>query len=179
MSNSRRNSKYANAGLVVSVSVDDFARAGFTGPLAGLEFQAQQEARAFELGGGRFFAPAQAIPDYLAHRKGRPPKGSSYRPGLTHTDLHQVFPEWLTAALVQAIKAFDRRMRGFITQEGTLIGIEARTSSPVRVTRDDRLQSVSVKGLYPAGEGCGYAGGIVSSGIDGLRVAEQICAELA
>lgn len=179
MSNSRRNSKYANAGLVVSVSVDDFARAGFTGPLAGLDFQVQQEARAFELGGGRFFAPAQAIPDYLAHRKGRAPKGTSYRPGLAHTDLHQVFPEWLTASLVQAIKAFDRRMRGFITQEGTLIGIEARTSSPVRVTRDDRLQSVSMKGLYPAGEGCGYAGGIVSSGIDGLRVAEQICSELS
>lgn len=179
MSNSHRNSKYANAGIVVSVSVDDFAREGFRGPLAGLDFQAQHEARAYRLGGGRFFAPAQSIPDYLAHRLGRPPKGSSYRPGLAHADLRQVFPEWLTASLVQALQTFDRKMRGFVSQEGTLIGIEARTSSPVRVTRDERLQSVSMRGLYPAGEGCGYAGGIVSSGIDGLRVAEQICSELS
>ena len=179
MSNSRRNSKYANAGLVVSVSVEDFAREGFTGPLAGLEFQAKHEARAFELGGGRFFAPAQSLPDFLAHRRGRPPNGGSYRPGLTHADLHEIFPQWLTASLVHALKTFDRRMRGFITQEATLIGIEARTSSPVRLTRNDWLQSVSMKGLYPAGEGCGYAGGIVSSGIDGLRVAEQICSELS
>ncbi|MBM4784293.1 MAG: FAD-dependent oxidoreductase, partial [Archangiaceae bacterium] len=179
MSNSRRNSKYANAGIVVSVSVEDFARDGFTGPLAGLAFQRKWEKAAYELGGGKFFAPAQSIPDYLAGRLNKKPEGTTYRPGLAHADLNRLFPKALTDSLKQAIKAFDRSMRGFITDEALLIGIEARTSSPVRVTRNEALQSVSVKGLYPAGEGCGYAGGIVSSGIDGLRVAEQICEELS
>lgn len=179
MSNSRRNSKYANAGIVVSVSVEDFARDGFTGPLAGLAFQRKWEKAAYELGGGKFFAPAQSIPDYLAGRLNKKPEGTTYRPGLAHADLNRLFPKALTDSLKQAIRAFDRSMRGFITDEALLIGIEARTSSPVRVTRNEALQSVSVKGLYPAGEGCGYAGGIVSSGIDGLRVAEQICEELS
>jgi uncharacterized FAD-dependent dehydrogenase len=179
MSNSRRNSKYANAGIVVSVSVADFAREGFTGALAGLEFQRAQEQKAYALGGGRFHAPSQSITDYLARRPARPAAGSSYRPGLNPADLRSLFPGWLTASLVQALQTFDEKMRGFITAEGTLIGIEARTSSPVRLTRDEALQSVTARGLYPAGEGCGYAGGIVSSGLDGLRVAEQICLELS
>lgn len=178
MSNSHRNSKYANAGIVVSVSVEDFARDGFTGPLAGLEFQRKWEKAAYELGGGKFLAPAQSIPDYLAGRLSKAPGGTTYRPGLTHADLNRLFPKALTESLKQALRAFDRSMRGFITDDAFLIGVEARTSSPVRVTRNEQLQSVSVKGLYPAGEGCGYAGGIVSSGIDGLRVAEQICEEL-
>lgn len=179
MSNSRRNAKYANAGIVVTVSVQDFEREGFSGPLAGLEFQRHWESKAYELGGGKFFAPAQTIPDYLAGRVKKDPGGTSYRPGLAHTDLNKLFPPGLTSSLKQALKAFDRKMRGFISDEGKLIGIESRTSSPVRITRGDDLQSVSMKGLYPAGEGCGYAGGIVSSAIDGLRVAEQIAAELA
>lgn len=178
MSNSRRNAKFANAGIVVSVSVEDFARAGFTGPLAGLAFQRHWEQQAYELGGGKYFAPSQSIPDYLAGRVSKPPSGTTYRPGLAQVDLNRLFPAWLTASLKQALRAFDRRMKGFLTSQGTLIGIEARTSSPVRVTRNEALQSVSLKGLYPAGEGCGYAGGIVSSGLDGLRIAEQICAEL-
>jgi uncharacterized protein len=179
MSNSRRNSKYANAGLVVSVSVDDFAKAGFHGPLAGLAFQRHWEKAAYELGGGRYFAPAQTIPDYLAGRVRTKPGGTTYRPGLAHVDLNRLFPAALTDSLKAAITAFDKRMRGFISNEALLIGIEARTSSPVRITRNEMLQSVSVAGLYPAGEGCGYAGGIVSSGIDGLRVADQICQELS
>lgn len=178
MSNSRRNAKYANAGVVVSVSVEDFAREGFTGPLAGLAFQRHWEKAAYELGGGKFFAPSQSIPDYLAGRVSKPPSGTTYRPGLAQVDLNRLFPAWLTASLKQALKTFDRRMKGFASGQGTLIGIEARTSSPVRITRNEALQSVSVKGLYPAGEGCGYAGGIVSSGLDGIRVAEQICNEL-
>lgn len=179
MSNSRRNAKYANAGIVVSVSVEDFARAGFTGPLAGLQFQRQQEQAAYQLGGGKFFAPAQSIPDYLAGKLARKPGGTSYRPGLVHADLNRLFPRYVTQSLKNALKAFERRMKGFTSGEGFLIGIEARTSAPVRLTRNEALQSVSVRGLYPAGEGCGYAGGIVSSGIDGLRVAEQICHELS
>ncbi len=178
MSNSRRNSKYANAGIVVSVSTDDFARAGFTGPLAGLEFQRHWEKAAYELGGGNYFAPAQSIPDYLAGKLTQQPGGTSYRPGLVQADLSRLFPPALTQSLRAALKTFDQKMHGFITKDAWLIGIEARTSAPVRITRNEALQSVSVTGLYPAGEGCGYAGGIVSSGIDGLRVADQICAEL-
>jgi uncharacterized FAD-dependent dehydrogenase len=178
MSNSRRNAKYANAGIVVSVAVEDFEREGFRGPLAGLEFQRFWESRAYQLGGGRFIAPAQSIPDYLAGRLKKKPGGTSYRPGLAHADLNKLFPERLTAAIKAALRVFDRRMRGFISDDGMLIGIESRTSSPVRVTRGDDLQSVSLRGLYPSGEGCGYAGGIVSSGIDGLRIAEQIANEL-
>ena len=179
MSNSHRNSKYANAGIVVSVSVEDYAREGFTGALAGVAFQRHWETKAYELGGGKFFAPAQSIPDYLAGRVKRKPTGTSYRPGLAHEDLNKLFPVWLTASLKQALKTFDRKMKGFTTDEGTLIGIEARTSTPLRITRNEQFQSVSMKGLYPGGEGAGYAGGIVSSGIDGLRIAEQICAELS
>ena len=179
MSNSRRNAKFGNAGIVVSVSVDDFARAGFEGPLAGLQFQRHWEKQAYELGGGRYQAPAQSISDYLARRMKKPPGGTTYRPGLTNADLNRLFPEELTTSLKAAIRRFDRKMRGFICDEGTLIGIESRTSSPVRVTRGDDFQSVSLAGLYPSGEGCGYAGGIVSSAIDGLRIAAQIASELA
>ena len=179
MSNSRRNAKFANAGIVVSVSVEDFAREGFRGPLAGLEFQRFWEAKAFEMGGGRFFAPAQTIPDYLAGKLSKVPGETTYRPGLVHADLNRLFPERLTSSLKAALKGFDKKMRGFVSDDGLLIGIESRTSSPVRVTRGEDFQSVSLKGLYPSGEGCGYAGGIVSSAIDGLRIADQICSELA
>jgi uncharacterized FAD-dependent dehydrogenase len=119
------------------------------------------------------------VPDYLAGTLKQKPGGTSYRPGLAHADLNRLFPPWLTFALKGALKLFERRMKGFTSSHGMLIGIESRTSSPLRVTRNERLQSVSMKGLYPIGEGCGYAGGIVSSGIDGLRAAEQICLELS
>ncbi|HTS79348.1 MAG TPA: FAD-dependent oxidoreductase [Myxococcaceae bacterium] len=178
MSNSRRNARFANAGIVVSVSPADFARAGFAGPLAGLEFQRHWEREAYRLGGGDFLAPAQTIPDYLSGRQGTPPGDTSYRPGLAHADLNVLFPGELTAALKSALRRFDRKMHGFVSSEGKLIGIESRTSSPVRLPRDEALQSVSARGLYPSGEGCGYAGGIVSSAIDGLRIAEQIAREL-
>jgi uncharacterized protein len=179
MSNSRRNSKYANAGIVVSASVEDYAREGFTGPLAGLEFQKHWEKKAYELGGGRFFAPAQSIPDYLAKRLKSKPGGTSYRPGLVHADLNSLFPDWLTQSLHQALRQFDKKMKGFSSDAGWLIGIEARTSTPLRITRNEKLQSVSMEGLYPGGEGAGYAGGIVSSGIDGIRIAEAIVNELS
>jgi uncharacterized protein len=179
MSNSHRNARYANAGVVVSVSVEDFAREGFTGPLAGLEFQRHWESKAYELGGGKFIAPAQSIPDYLSGKLKQKPGGTSYRPGLAHADLNALFPAYLTDSLKAALRTFEKKMKGFTSGQGLLIGIESRTSSPLRVTRNERLQSVSMKGLYPIGEGCGYAGGIVSSGIDGLRAAEQICQELS
>ncbi|MHB8879782.1 MAG: NAD(P)/FAD-dependent oxidoreductase, partial [Myxococcaceae bacterium] len=179
MSNSRRNAKFANAGMVVSVGPEDFEREGFQGPLGGLEFQRHWEKKAFELGGGGFVAPAQSIPDYLAGRLGREPGKSSYRPSLARADLNGLLPGWLNDALKTALRSFGRRMRGFVSDEGTLIALESRTSAPLRVTRGGNYQSVSLPGLYPAGEGCGYAGGIVSSAIDGLRIAEQIGAELS
>ncbi len=179
MSNSRRNAHFANAGIVVSVSVADFAREGYEGVLAGLGFQRYWEQQAYELGGGRYIAPAQSIPDYLAGRSKKDPGKTSYRPGIVKADLNALLPERHRESIKQALRGFDRKMRGFISEEGKLIALESRTSSPVRITRGDDLQSVSVRGLYPSGEGCGYAGGIVSSAIDGLRIAEQIARELA
>ena len=144
----------------------------------GSQFQRHWEAKAYELGGGSFHAPAQTVTDYLAGRVKQDLGGTSYRPGAARMDLNRLFPEAVTRSLKVALKKFDQRMRGFITQEAKLIGIESRTSSPLRITRGDDLHSVSLRGLYPGGEGCGYAGGIVSSGIDGLRIAEQIAKEL-
>lgn len=178
MSNSRRNARFANAGIVVSVSVADFAREGFHGMLAGLQFQRHWERQAYLLGGGSFFAPAQTIPDYLAGRSKKDPGKTSYRPGIVKTDLNSLLPERHRESIKGALRGFDKRMRGFVSEEGKLIALESRTSSPVRITRGDDLHSVSVRGLYPSGEGCGYAGGIVSSAIDGLRIAEQIAKEL-
>ncbi len=178
MSNSSRSSPLANAGLVAAVSPEDFSREGFTGPLAGLEWQRKWEREAFRLGGGGYRAPAQRLPDWLAGRPGRPPGRSSYRPGLAHADLSVLFPPAIQEALRAAVRAFDRQLRGFVTGEAVLLGVETRTSSPCRLPRGDDFQSPGIAGLYPAGEGAGHAGGIVSSAVDGLRIAEAICREL-
>ncbi len=178
MSNSSRSSPLANAGLVVAVSPADFAAEGFTGPLAGLEWQRKWERAAYELGGGGYRAPAQRLSAYLARRAGEPPGRTSYRPGLTAADLHLLFPPTVQEALQRGLRTFGNRLRGFVTDEAVLIGVESRTSSPCRLVRGDDLQAPGLAGLYPAGEGAGYAGGIVSSAVDGLRVAEAICAEL-
>jgi uncharacterized FAD-dependent dehydrogenase len=178
MSNSNRSSPLANAGVVVAVSPADFAAEGFEGPLAGLAWQRKWEARAYELGGGGYKAPAQRMTDFLARRPGTAPGRSSYHPGITHADLDVLYPEPLRAALRAGLRTFERRMHGYVTDEAVLLGIESRTSSPCRLTRGEDYQSVGIRGLYPCGEGAGYAGGIVSSAVDGLRVAEAICAEL-
>ncbi|BDG07827.1 NAD(P)/FAD-dependent oxidoreductase [Anaeromyxobacter paludicola] len=178
MSNSHRSSPLANAGLVVAVAPQDFAAEGFEGPLAGLAWQRKWEAAAYALGGGGYLAPAQRVTDFLAGRLGTPPGRSSYRPGLAHADLSRLYPAQLQEALKLGLGAFGKRMRGYVTEEAVLIGVETRTSSPCRLVRDERFQSPGLAGLYPAGEGAGYAGGIVSSAVDGLRVAEAICAEL-
>lgn len=178
MSSSRRASPLANAGLVAAVTPEDFAREGFRGPLAGLEWQRKWERSAFRLGGGGYRAPAQRLSDWLAGARGRPPGRSSYRPGIAHADLSALFPARVQEALRAAVRSFGRRLRGFVTGEAVLLGVETRTSSPCRLSRGDDLQSPGLAGLYPAGEGAGHAGGIVSSAIDGLRVAEAICREL-
>ncbi|HEX8908846.1 MAG TPA: FAD-dependent oxidoreductase [Anaeromyxobacteraceae bacterium] len=178
MSNSRRSSRLANAGLVAAVGPPDFEAEGFRGPLAGLAWQRKWEARAYELAGGGYRAPAQRLTDYLAGRSGQPPGASSYPPGLVHADLATLYPPAVRAALRDGLRAFERRMHGYVTDEAVLIGVESRTSSPCRLVRGDDHQSPGLRGLYPAGEGAGYAGGIVSSAVDGLRAAEAICAEL-
>jgi hypothetical protein len=178
MSNSHRSSPLANAGIVVAVSPADFAAEGFEGPLAGLEWQRKWERAAYVLGGGGYRAPAQRLAAYLARRPGTPPGNTSYRPGTTPADLSSLYPPQLQEALRAGLRGFERQMRGFVTDEAVLLGIESRTSSPCRLVRGTDLQTPGIRGLYPAGEGAGYAGGIVSSAVDGLKVAEAICAEL-
>jgi uncharacterized protein len=178
MSNSHRSSPLANAGMVVAVSPRDFAAEGFEGPLAGLAWQRKWERAAFVLGGGGYRAPAQRLSAYLAGVPGAAPARTSYRPGVTHADLSALYPSPVRDALRAGLRSFDRRMRGFVTDEALLIGVETRTSAPCRIVRGEDYQSPGIRGLYPAGEGAGYAGGIVSSAVDGLRVAEAICAEL-
>jgi uncharacterized FAD-dependent dehydrogenase len=178
MSNASRSSAWANAGLVVSVSPADFAAEGFTGPLAGLAWQRKWERAAYELGGGAYHAPVQRLASWLARRPGATPQRSSYRPGVRQADLDLLYPQPIRDALRAALRTFDRRMRGFVTDEALLLGVETRTSSPCRLPRGEDLQSTGLRGLYPCGEGAGYAGGITSSAVDGIRVAEAIAAEL-
>ena len=176
MSQYSRAERNANSGLVVDVSTADFGEFAQWGPLAGIEFQRKWERRAFELGGGNYDAPAQRVGDFLA---GRPSASlgtvvPSYQPGIKLTDLATALPDFAIAAMREAIPAFDRQIRGFALDDALLTGVETRTSSPVRVTRGRDCQSLNVKGLFPAGEGAGYAGGILSAAVDGIEVAEAL-----
>lgn len=178
MSNSHRSAHFANSGIVVAVTPDDFERDGHGRHiLSGLSFQRRWEAAAYELGGGGYVAPAQRVNDYLRGVLGEPPGKTTYRPGLRHADLSALLPAHLTQTLKAALRSFERKMRGYTSSEAKLIALEGRTSAPLRIVRDERLQAPSAPGLYPCGEGVGYAGGIVSAAVDGLRVAEAIAAE--
>jgi len=175
MSGQRRNSRFANSALVVNVNAADF---GAADPLAGVRFQRQWEQRAFAAGGGGYRAPAQNLLGFM----GMPGAGramTTYRPGIVETDLAATLPAFIVQTLREGITAFGRTLRGFVTAEATLIGIESRTSAPVRILRDERYESPGVRGLYPAGEGAGYAGGIMSSAIDGIKIADTIAAKLS
>ncbi|MEN9579489.1 MAG: hypothetical protein RJA70_2498 [Pseudomonadota bacterium] len=182
MSLAKRSSRYANSGIVVSVEPEDFVRAGFTGPLGGVELQAAVERAGFSAGGALLQAPATRVPDFLAGRASSTTPKTSYVPGLTATNLAEVFdavPLGISLRLHEGLRAFDKQLSGFISEEAVLVGVESRTSSPVRIPRDsERLMSRAWYGLYPAGEGAGYAGGIVSAALDGLRIAECIAREL-
>ena len=173
MSGYRRNSPNANSALVATVGPKDFADRS---PLAGIEFQRLLERRAFEAGGGGYLAPAQSLLAFLG--KGRGKLSSSYHPGVTESDLARLLPDAVVATLREGIFSFEKRMRGFVSAEATLTGVETRTSAPVRIVRGADLQSISHGGLYPAGEGAGYAGGIMSAALDGIRVADAIAARL-
>lgn len=177
MSLKRRDSPRANAAFVVSVQPEDVASFGrFPGdPLAGIAFQQEIESRAFQAGGGGFVAPAQRLNDFAEGRSTSTALPTSYRPGVVGGTLDGVLPPFVTKALREALPQFERKMRGFHSDEAQLIGVETRTSSPLRFIRDpSTLMSVSHPGLYPGGEGAGYAGGIVSAAVDGLRIADAI-----
>lgn len=182
MSLSRRDSPYANSGLVVAIEPLDLQRVGYPGVLGGIEFQRKLETQAFAAGGGALRAPATRATDFVAGRASSVVPKSSYRPGLAAGNLAEVLDAGglsLSARLAEALRQFDRRMRGYLSEEAVLVGVESRSSSPVRVVRDsESLESPKLGGLYPSGEGAGYAGGIVSAAVDGVRVAERIAAEL-
>ncbi|HKR77107.1 MAG TPA: NAD(P)/FAD-dependent oxidoreductase [Rhodanobacter sp.] len=176
MSQYSRNERNANAAIVCDITPADYAPYG-EGPLAGIALQRHWESHAYELGGGDYSAPGQRVGDFLA---GRPSRAfgevqPSYKPGVHLTDLSTALPDYAVAAIRAAIPAFDRQIRGYALPDAMLTGVETRTSSPVRIRRnDDDLQSLNTRGLYPAGEGAGYAGGILSAAVDGIRVAEAV-----
>lgn len=174
MSGQLRNSPYANSALVVNVREDDFFGGG---PLGGIRLQQHWEQRAYEAGGGNYLAPAQNLLDFL-RLPGKGNTRTSYRPGINEVELNNVLPEFIISTLKGGIADFGRKLKGFVTAEATLIGIESRTSSPVRILRDNSYESIGVKSLYPAGEGAGYAGGIMSSAVDGIRIADGIAARI-
>ena len=178
MSQYSRNERNANSGLVVGITPSDFPN---NHPLAGLTLQHEWEARAFELGGGNYHAPGQRVEDFL---KGEPTQKlgqviPSYQPGVKLTDLSTALPDYAIEAIREALPAFERKIPGFAMPDAMLTAVETRTSSPVRIKRDKTsLQSINTRGLYPAGEGAGYAGGILSAAIDGIKVAEALALDM-
>jgi uncharacterized FAD-dependent dehydrogenase len=174
MSQYSRNERNANSAIVVNISPE----VDYPGhPLAGIEFQRRLEEKAFELGGGTYNAPGQLMGDFVAGRASTE-FGSvipSYKPGVHLTDLATILPEFAVTALREAFPAFDKQIKGYFKHDAVLTGLETRTSSPIRIKRrDDTLQSLNTRGLFPAGEGAGYAGGILSAGVDGIKVAEAV-----
>jgi uncharacterized protein len=174
MSQYSRNERNANAGIVVGITPEvDFP----AHPLAGMTLQRDLEAKAYALGGNSYAAPAQLIGDFLAN-KASTEFGEvlpSYTPGVHLTNLNEALPEFAISAIREAIPQFAKQVRGYDLHDGLLTGVETRTSSPIRIKRDDgTLESINTKGLYPCGEGAGYAGGILSAGVDGIRVAEMV-----
>jgi uncharacterized FAD-dependent dehydrogenase len=173
MSQYSRNERNANSGLVVGLSPGDC-------PGGGVAFQRHWESRAFEAGGGGYAAPVQLVGDFLAGRASTK-LGSvtpSYRPGVTPTDLALCLPDFVVAALREALPAFGRQIDGYAMADAVMTGVETRTSAPVRITRRADFQSVNTRGLYPAGEGAGYAGGILSAGVDGIKAAEAMALDI-
>ena len=172
MSQYSRKERNANAGIVVGITPSDYP----DDPLAGVVFQRHWEERAFVAGGSNYYAPGQRVGDFLAGRASTSLGAvvPSYRPGVTPTDLSTCLPEYVISAIREALPAFERQIAGFTMADAIMTGVETRTSSPIRIRRDESFQSLNTRGLYPAGEGAGYAGGILSAGVDGIRVAEAV-----
>ncbi|MET3653360.1 NAD(P)/FAD-dependent oxidoreductase [Dyella japonica] len=177
MSQYSRNERNANAAIVVGIEPKDFAPFDDSGsPLAGIALQRALESRAYELGGRDYSAPGQLVGDFI---KGKPSSAfgnvqPSYKPGVHLTDLAPALPDYAIEAIREALPAFDRQIKGFAMHDAVLTGVETRTSSPVRIRRGEDYQSLNTRGLFPAGEGAGYAGGILSAAVDGIRVAEAV-----
>ena len=178
MSLSRRDSPFANSGMVCTVEPDDLHKlVKKHGVLAGLTFQKQLEQAAKQAGGGGQVAPGQRVTDFIDGKISANLPETSYFPGTNPAPLHEMLPSWITSRMREGLRLFDRQMRGYVSHDVLLLGFETRTSSPVRIPRrDDTLQHPEVAGLFPCGEGAGYAGGIVSAALDGLRCADAACA---
>lgn len=180
MSPSRRDSRFANSGMVVSVELEDLPKFQKYGPLAALYFQASVEQAAWEAGGKTQVAPAQRMIDFVNRNVSKSLLDTSYQPGLNSVDLNEILPDFIAKRMSMAFQAFGQKMKGYFTNEAQLIGVESRTSSPVRIPRDrESFEHPQVKRLYPCGEGAGYAGGIVSAAMDGERCAEHLIAAYA
>ena len=177
MSEYQRDSGTANSALVVTVGPQDYPSKD---PLGGIEFQRLWERQSFQAAGKNYSAPAQTVPDFLLHRvtdKFR--LEPSYQPGVVPWDLHALLPEEIGGVLERTLLCFDSKLKGFAGQEATLTGVETRTSAPVRILRNEQGESVNLAGLFPTGEGAGYAGGIMSAAVDGIRAAERLMAQYA
>lgn len=175
MSPSRRDSRFANSGIVVAVEEKDFTVYKDKGPLAAMYFQAAIEKLACKVAGGTQSAPAQRLVDFVESRVSSTLLETSYQPGLLSADMREVLPSFITEALKQGFKNFGSKMKGYYTNDAQIVGVESRTSSPVRIPRDkETLEHVHIKRLFPCGEGAGYAGGIVSAAMDGERCAEAV-----
>ncbi len=179
MSPSRRDSRFSNSGIVVSVNEEDFLPFARFGPLAGMHFQAAIEQQACAVAGNTQTAPAQRLVDFVDRKVSSSLLDTSYQPGLASVDLHEVLPDFISEALRQGFRNFGSKMRGYLTNEAQVVGVESRTSSPVRIPRDaETLEHPQVQGFFPCGEGAGYAGGIVSAAMDGERCAEAVVRKL-
>jgi uncharacterized FAD-dependent dehydrogenase len=175
MSLSRHDSPYANSGLVVTVPVELFGRSDI---LAGVRLQQAYERRAFEIGRGDYLCPIQRVPDFLAHRATAAVPANSYPRGSVVGKIAEVIPPFIVEAMHHGLPIMDRKWKGRFIPEGTIVGPEARGSAPVRIVRNDRTRETpGIEGLYPVGEGAGYAGGIVSAAVDGLKTAKAIIAK--
>jgi uncharacterized FAD-dependent dehydrogenase len=175
MSFAKRNSPFANAGIVVEIQLGDLTGTNPVGPLMGLDYQRRLERLAHDHGGGGMIAPAQRLTDFVHDRRSADLPPCSYPPGVVASPMHEWLYTPLRRRLQSAFRAMDRKMNGFLCDEALIVGVESRTSSPVRIPRcPQTLQHVSVKGLFPCGEGAGYAGGIVSCAVDGERTADAV-----
>ena len=174
MSNFARDGVNANSALLVNVTVDDFYK---NTPLDGMYFQEELEKKAFELGGKDYNAPAQKVEDFMFNQKtsefGK--VKPTYLPGVTKANLNEILPDFVSETIKEAIPELDKKLHGFADNDAILTGVETRSSSPIQITREkETLNSTNVKGLYPCGEGAGYAGGIMTAAIDGIKCAIQV-----
>lgn len=174
MSNFARDGENANSAVLVNITVDDYYK---NTPLDGMYFQEDLERKAFALGGSNYNAPVQKVGDFLENKKTEEfgKVQPTYMPGVTGANLNEILPEFVSETLKEGIGEFDKKMHGFADKDAILTGIETRSSSPVQITRDkESLNSINVQGLYPCGEGAGYAGGIMTAAIDGIKCAIKV-----